>query len=28
MPGPELSGWISEQLMTGRIPVSDIFCDI
>nr|AKC36102.1 VP35 [Zaire ebolavirus] len=28
MPGPELSGWISEQLMTGRIPVNDIFCDI
>ncbi|ASJ82193.1 polymerase complex protein [Bombali virus] len=25
--GPDLSGWISEQLMTGKIPVNDIFYD-
>ncbi|ACI28621.1 polymerase complex protein [Bundibugyo virus] len=26
--GPELSGWISEQLMTGKIPITDIFNEI
>ncbi|AAN04449.1 polymerase complex protein VP35 [Reston ebolavirus] len=26
--GPETTGWISEQLMTGKIPVTDIFIDI
>nr|ACR33188.1 VP35 [Sudan ebolavirus]AGB56676.1 VP35 [Sudan ebolavirus]ALL26373.1 VP35 [Sudan ebolavirus]AWK96578.1 polymerase complex protein [Sudan ebolavirus]QDC12556.1 polymerase complex protein [Sudan ebolavirus] len=26
--GPEVSGWFSEQLMTGKIPLTEVFVDV